>query len=221
MQLEKLHTYDASEDKTSTHEKIAKIEHSIGKLEVELNSLSEITKFKDQIPSLLTIQLNINEIKKKCSNSISAIDTKAEKYDQIQKAFTDTNAETIKSLQEEIEARQSDVKKLSEKILNLERQVKSTSTKNQIVISDKDIKHQENFLRVATELSTQVDSEKVFIIDSMHQSEERKESSKALRKDIRIIRAISPYEFVKDIFPHRVFFSPIIKDNDHIDRVYI
>jgi hypothetical protein len=162
-EVEHTHTADLSTQKNFVIEKLAIIERSIGKLESSIAALSEIAVYKEQIPALIKLQQTIAEVKKKCQFSISSVEAKADKFVQLQQVFADTNELVNKALQEEIQARQTDIKNLFERISNLEKLIKATSMKTEIDIEEKDIKHQEDMIRVATELSIQVEGEKEYV----------------------------------------------------------
>ena len=162
-EVEHMHTADISTQKNFVIEKLAIIERSISKLEASIASLSEIATYKSQIPALVKLQQTITEVKKKCHFSITSVEAKAEKFQQLQQVFADANELANKALQEEIQARQIDIKMLFERISGLEKLIKATSMKTEIDIEEKDIKHQEDMIRVATELSIQVEGEKEYV----------------------------------------------------------
>jgi len=197
--IDRMHTTESNDGRgNNTMDKLIKIERSIAKLDSEMATLTTLTSFKEHIPGLIKIQQNINDIKKKSNTAIATLDTKAEKFEQVQQIFVDANNSTNKQLQEEINAREADVQRLFNKIASLEKELKASTLKTAIEMEERDIKHQEDMVRVAKELNQQVESEKEFVINALYMNEKKAQNSKNVNV-ATIVYVASPLAYLYPI----------------------
>ena len=204
---EEFHTIDPAEISNPTLTKINGFGKAISKMEYELNSLSGLHAFNEQVPALFKIQSDFIDSKKKCNNAVQLLESKIEKFEQISTVYTDANNETKKVINEEALARKKDIKKVEEHIAKIEKQTKLEETKVSKALSESDNSHQEDMVRVATELNAQIEGEREYTLQALYKeelksktTEDQSISSPKLLEDAKLLSyCSSPYEYIYPI----------------------